>query len=338
MILDVQDPRWSAFVARCHDATLFHHPVWVDLLHEVYGYRPLALASTDAEGRIAAGVPVMDVSSRFTGRRWVSLPFTDSCAFLTEGQPADEFARALIDEARTRRLDTFELRTAVPAGPPLHTQPVAVRHRLALSADPDAVYGGFSKMHRRNIRKAEQTGMRVAIGHGPTDIAAFYRLHLLTRRRLGVPIQPRRFFRLLSSRLLARGFGFVLSVHVGDIPVAAAVFLHWNGVLIYKYGASDEQYWEYRPNNLLFREAIRWGCEHGCHTLDWGRTDLDDRGLRDFKQGWGAHEEPLYYSIVGDAPPRDSSGPLKKAMATVIRRSSPWVCQAVGELFYRYAA
>ena len=160
----------------------------------------------------------------------------------------------------------------------------------------------------------------------------------MTRRRLGVPIQPRRFFRLLAKRFLARDLGFVISAHVDQVPVAAALFLNWNGVLVYKYGASDPRYWEYRPNNLLFHEAIRWGCEHGYHTFDWGRTDLDDQGLREFKCGWGGQEEPLVYSVIVDTPPRLSSGRIKRAMSAIIRRSPSLICQAIGELAYRYAA
>jgi lipid II:glycine glycyltransferase (peptidoglycan interpeptide bridge formation enzyme) len=193
-------------------------------------------------------------------------------------------------------------------------------------------------MHQRNIRKAERTGVRVVLGRAPADVRRFYGLHLLTRRRLGAPVQPRRFFDLLAARLLARDEGFVLTAYVDDVPAAAAVFLVGNGTLIYKYGASDARYWEHRPNNLLFREAIRWGCEHGCHTFDWGRTDLEDEGLRQFKMGWGAREEPLVYAVIAAAPPRPASGRLQRALGAVIRRSSPWVCRVIGEGLYRYAA
>ncbi|MDQ3809210.1 MAG: GNAT family N-acetyltransferase [Chloroflexota bacterium] len=193
-------------------------------------------------------------------------------------------------------------------------------------------------MHQRNIRKSERSELRVEFGHSVSDIKSFYRLHLLTRRRLGVPIQPRRFFDLWRNKLADNGLGFVLSVHLDQIPIAAAVFLSWNGTLVYKYGASDPMYWEHRPNNLLFWTAIRWGCEHGFHTFDWGRTDLDDQGLRDFKTGWGAKEEPLTYSFIANTPFKPSSDRLKKAMGIVIRRSSPWVCRTMGELLYRYAS
>ncbi|MDP9372588.1 MAG: GNAT family N-acetyltransferase, partial [Chloroflexota bacterium] len=232
----------------------------------------------------------------------------------------------------------LELRAGLPEGRGVFARQEAVRHVLALGPDPEEVRRRFSKMHQRNIRKAEGTALEIRRGNARADLETFYRLHLLTRRRLGVPIQPRRFFRLLADCLLAEDRGFVLSAHLDGAPIAAAVFLTAGGTMVYKYGASDQRYWEHRPNNLLFWAAIRWGCEAGYRTFDWGRTDLEDEGLRGFKTGWGAREEPLVYTTIADAPPRPGSGRAKRALGDVIRRSPPLVCQILGETLYRYAA
>lgn len=193
-------------------------------------------------------------------------------------------------------------------------------------------------MHQRNVRKAERAGVEIKWGTTASDVETFYRLHLLTRQRLGVLIQPRRYFYLFAKSIIERGLGFVLTAWAEQVPIAVAMFLAWNGTLMYKYGASDAEYWKCRPNNLLFWEAIHWGCENGYHTFDWGRTDLDDQGLREFKSGWGAMEEPLTYSMVANALFRESSGGLRNAVKAVIRRSPQWVCQAIGECLYRIAA
>lgn len=336
--LAIGDPRWRAFVEDRAESAIFHHPVWASLLAECYGYPVRALALTDAEGQIRAGMPVLDVSGPLTGRRLVSLPFTDYCPVLADDADQPRLAEAL-DRLRTgRRLDAVEVRAGLPRAEHVHTAPAAVRHTLDLSGGTEAVERGFSKMHKRNIRKAERAEVRVRAGTSRERMEAFYRLHLLTRRRLGVPVQPRKFFRLLSARLIERGLGTVLVAELRGAPIAAAVFLEWNGTMVYKYGASDARAWEHRPNNLLFREAIRLGCARGHDTLDWGRTDLGDEGLREFKRGWGAVEEPVLYTTIADAPPRPSSGRVTRAMGAVIRRSSPAVCRAIGEVFYRYAA
>ena len=107
----------------------------------------------------------------------------------------------------------------------------------------------------------------------------------------------------LWSRLIKSGLGFVVLAYKDSTPIAGALFLAWNGTLIYKYSASDPLYWRYRPNNLVLWTAIRWGCEHGYHLMDFGKTDLANQGLRDFKSGWGATETPLIYSYIGGMLP-----------------------------------
>src|SRR5438105_339424 len=82
-VLDpIADGRWGALVANAADACIFHHPSWLELLRDQYGYRMLAccvLDGADGEGAPRAGLPLALVASRLTGRRLVALPFSDVC-------------------------------------------------------------------------------------------------------------------------------------------------------------------------------------------------------------------------------------------------------------------
>jgi len=156
----------------------------------------------------------------------------------------------------------------------------------------------------------------------------------------------------LWEQVLAPGIGFVLVATLGQVPVAGAVFLAWNGTLVYKYSASDFRYWGLRPNNLVLWTAIRWGCGTDFHTVDFGRTDMDNLGLRQFKNGWGTQERLLAYSTLPRRATTDRGNPARTmpghlargltggrgVLASMIRRSPSWVCRTIGELFYRYAA
>jgi CelD/BcsL family acetyltransferase involved in cellulose biosynthesis len=336
--LPLSDAAWSAFVRGCPTALPFHHPSWGGLLATCYRYRPLALAVLDRTGEIVGGMPALDVRRPFGGRRYISLPFTDYCPLLSAGETQAAVTESLITAAATLRLDALEVRGALPASERVHTSAQAVRHTLELSDDPEAVARGISKRHRRNVRRAEQANLSVSFSTSARAMGTFYRLHLLTRQRLGMPVQPWHFFESLAQTLQREQLGFVAVAHRAEFPIAAAVFMTWQGVMIYKYGASDPGFWEHRPNNLLFWQAIRWGCEHGLRMLDWGRTDLHNTGLREFKSGWGAHEEPLAYSVIAERPPVPAPARIGRAMGTVIRRSPTWVCRAIGEALYRYAA
>jgi CelD/BcsL family acetyltransferase involved in cellulose biosynthesis len=320
MLLELDDPRWTSFVDSRADALPYHHPAWAGVLRDAYGYRCFALLGE------AGGLPLAETR----GRRWVSLPFTDECPPLGAVDELLESARA---EHGVRRVDIHAAADGFPVA-------AGVAHSLPLELDADAVYARFRKTQvRQPIEKAARDGVVVRAATVPGDLTGlFYDLHVRTRRRHGVPVQPRRFFDLLWERIVEPGLGFVLVAEAGGVAVAAAVFLTWNGTVTYKYSASDPAHWLLRPNNLLLWTAIRRGCVEGYRTFDLGRSDTDNAGLRAFKAGWGAAERPLVYTVVADEAPRVAGGRAAAMLAPVIRRSPAIVCRGVGELLYKYAA
>lgn len=334
--LAVEDERWLELVRDDPEALPFHHPAWSLLLSEAYGFRPFVLGVADSAGRLTAGIPCAEIGGRVRGRRWVALPFSDICPPLVPESERDALARA-VDAARQRvGIASVEIRGRVAGGVP--GQKSGYVHVLPLTADPAEVASRFRASVRRNIRTAERGGATVRLGSTESDVIdGFYRLHVDNRRRLGLPVQPIRFFRLLWRRLLAPGLGRLILVDIEGTVASAAVFLHWNQTVVYKYGASDPRFWPERPNNLLFSEAIKWACESGYSFLNFGRTDHGSTSLRRFKLGWGAVEHSLEYSFLG-AGANGRRGDPPQIVRTAIRRSPRWVTRALGELLYRGAA
>jgi lipid II:glycine glycyltransferase (peptidoglycan interpeptide bridge formation enzyme) len=278
----------------------------------------------------------MEVKNILSSRNWVSLPFSDHCAPLYED--ADDL-NVLTDFLHAASQDDgpagFELRFPYPEYSDLYMSDLFVLHVLQLSEDVEAVLSQIHSMHRRNAKTAKKRGVHLESGTGQKELKEFYRLHLETRRRQGMPIQPWSFFEALRKLVLEQGLGFILLAYEDEECLAAAMFLHWGDTFTYKYGASSAKGQRLRPNSLLFREAIRWGCENGYSQMDFGRTDFENSGLREFKSRWGADETQLAYSF--SAPLPESGGGKWMALAQNIIRHSPlWVSRLTGELFYRY--
>lgn len=332
--LELGDPRWGEFVSGHRDATPFHHPAWAAFLAECYGMRAFALARVGPAGGVTAGLPVIEIS-RLGRRRWISLPYTDRLAPL-EADADEGLGQALAAARLGAGVRALELRAGLAGAYP---EDAAWLHLLRLDPDPGVVAQGMRSNVGRNIRRAERSGVEVRAGRTEDDLAGiFYGLHVATRRRQGVPVQPRRFFTLFWRRLMEPGLATVLLGHVGGTPVAGAVFMTWNGTTIYKFGASDPAFAEYRVNNLVMWRAIQDACAAGSHTFDFGRTDDDNDGLRAFKRSWGAEELRLTYSTLAEAPPEPGSGRAEAALAAVLRRSPPVMTRLAGELLYRFAA
>jgi lipid II:glycine glycyltransferase (peptidoglycan interpeptide bridge formation enzyme) len=227
----------------------------------------------------------------------------------------------------------------LPPAAGIHQEVRGVRHLLSLSGGRQEILRRLSAGPvARAIHKAQREGVTTEVTTSPADLMTFYRLHLETRRRLGVPVQPKRFLENIWRECIAAGLGFVVVARWQSRAIATGLFLGWNGTLIYKFGASDPHHWHLRPNNLVFWTAIQEGSDRGYRWLDLGRSDLDNQGLREFKRRWGAAEVPLVYSHVADNPPSRRTGLIMPALTRLIQNSPPIVCRAIGELLYRRAA
>lgn len=334
----ISDPTWLALIQGNPSATIFHHPQWLQLLRSQYGYELYACCVEGGEG-IEAGMPIARIASRLTGRRLVALPFSDVCGpVLSPGAGASALAalgEALAEEHRQAGLD-LTVHASVPEAPGAFVQHRFFRHLLPLAEDPAEVERLYSKSQvKRGIKKARREGLSAERRTDAEALDAFYSLHLQTRKKLGVPTQPKRFIRRFEE-LFEAGLGFVELIVDDGRPIAAAVFLTYNGTVTYKYGASDLRGLGKRPNNLLFSEVIRWACESGFQSLDFGRTDVGNEGLRAFKRSWGAEEVELAYTYLADREPSAEPQLRDRVMGATIKRSPAGVSRLVGEALYRH--
>ena len=333
----IADTRWLEFVERQPTASIFQHPQWLALLQRQYGYALSAWSVVEPSGAIVAGLPVASVESRLTGRRLVAIPFSDLCPPLvaTQAREAQRTLVRIIEGAQARARLPLEIRAPVEGLSGAQTAGRFLHHWLDLTVTPEALARSIKPALRRGVAKARREGLVVERTVNRGALEEFFRLHVRTRRRQGVPTQPKRFILGLMD-LFDRGLGCVFVVRHRHRPVAAAVFLMFNRGLIYKYGASDERFLNLRPNNLLFDEAIRWGVESGARELDFGRCDIENSGLAAFKRGWGCAEEVLVYTYLGaPAPTGEPRG--AHVLEMIIRNSPAFAGRAIGELLYRHA-
>lgn len=221
------DPSWDAHLSTFPEATLFHSSAWTRVLCDTYHYDPTYLllgsstpSTLDPLDPPRALLPLMGISSWLTGRRGVSLPFTDECAPLASDPAA---LAPLIAAARTHAHSQgwkyLEFRggqahfSRQPAWQPATS---FWSHHLPLSPDEPALLARFESSTRRAIRKAEQQNLEIETSTSRVAMEAFYRLVCLTRQRHGLPPQPWLFFENLQKHLLAPGKGCIILARTGQ--------------------------------------------------------------------------------------------------------------------------
>ena len=108
----LQYPGWDSLLAAHPQASIFHGTGWARVLQQTYGHTPVYICRFDGQ-QLAGLLPVMEVSSRWTGRRGVSLPFTDFCpALKARDQDGRALYEAAMDSGRQRRWKYLECRSA----------------------------------------------------------------------------------------------------------------------------------------------------------------------------------------------------------------------------------
>ena len=287
---------WDQQLTPLPGAGFFHSAAWARVLVHTYGYKPRYLAGSDSAGNLDRLLPLMEVDSWLTGRRGVALPFTDEAAPLCRDSASfQQLLLAAQQLGRERRWKYLELRGGKKWLPAAPASTSFFHHRLPLQGNPADLFSGFDDAVRRAVRKAEKNDLSLEFSQSLEAMQAFYQLLCLTRRRHGVPPQPFPFFAQIQRQVMAANQGWIVLARQGKSPVAGAVFFHFGGQAIYKFGASDETRQQLRANNLVMWQAIKRYAQEDMVSLDFGRTSLANDGLRKFKLGWGAQEDRIDY-------------------------------------------
>jgi hypothetical protein len=339
------DSRWERFVQRHPQAAMFHSPAWLRALSRTYGFHPLAFTTSPAGQELENAIVFCRVESWLTGRRLVSLPFSDHCQPLVD-TPEDqemlgaalqqEFEREPWSYLEIRPLGSFDLPTGL-----CHTAVPYAFHQLDLAPHIDAIFGNFHKSStQRKIQRAEREGLTYREGSTKAFVDEFYRLFTLTRKRQGLAPQSRKWFTNLMEC-----FGDALKVRLalkGDQPIAAIITIRHKDTLTYKYGCCDSRFNNLGCMHLLFWNAIQEAKAEGLRFLDFGRTDADHQGLITFKKRWGAAQSVLTYSRYGVSANAThmfdlySSKWKSRAAKYALRHVSASLLPTIGQILYQH--
>ena len=274
-----------------------------------------------------------------TGRRGVSLPFSDYCdMIIAQDVSPNDILKELIDYARQADWRSIEFMDGryLPADTPGSS--FYYEHTLDLGKDEGSVVASFSENTRRNIRKALQNNVDVQFGKSEDSVIEFYRLHCVTRKRHGLPPQPLKFFKSIYKNIIANDLGFILIAKHKGMVIAGAIYYHFCKQAISKYGASDMRYKRTQANSLVMWRAIEWLVQNGYRKLSFGRTDVDNKGLRRFKKAWGSSERLVTYYTFDVRKEAFVDKPLGivKHRSPCFRLMPSFMLRAAGTILYRH--
>ena len=275
--------------------TLFESAPWIEAVEAGFGLRIDTFRPESEPG----GLVRYSVVDDLRGRRIVSLPFSDfhEPGIATAAGWAECAAHLRLFEApitlRPFRCppaladNSFERRTSL------------LWHGIDVRDGVDSVLAGLKSKVRNRVTRAERLGFRLSVSSTIDDLRRMHTLHVdLRSRKYRMLAQPLGFFEALHE-----GFGdrlVVLSAELDGDLVSSMVFIEWDGVFYYKYGASADA--PFQPNMALLVRACEIAEERRLRLVDLGRSDADQEGLVRFKDQVASHRLPLttlHWSPVG---------------------------------------
>lgn len=324
---------------------MFHTVAWLQTLRHTYGYEPVALTTSPATAELENGLVFCGVKSWLTGRRLISLPFSDHCEPLCD-LPEDlnfmlRYLQTTLGHERWRYLEIRPVSWNLGQTKDMNgflSADTYLLHILDLCPKLDDLFRSFNKDSvQRRIHRAERASLVEKIGRSDDLLKEFYSLFVVTRSRQRLPPIPYAWF-----QNLIRYQGEALEIRLaynGKTPIAAILTLRFRDAVYYKYGCSDSRYNKFGGMPWLLWRAIAAAKSLGATKFDMGRTEEQNVGLVTFKNHWVREPQRLVYWTF----PKDSSlgsvdGWKLKAAKHLFSCMPNRLLTLTGRLIYRHIA
>lgn len=336
----ILDGRWDELVASHPSASVFHHKGWLKALAATYGYRPFVVTSTPPGMALSDGIAFCEVKSWITGRRLVSLPFSDHCEpLINENGGLLEFTKWMRTESEEHKWKYIELRPTVGK---MDSECCLVEsqsfwcHTLELAPTLEKIFNSLHKdCMQRRIRRAERERLSYESGCSEGLLNEFYRLLVMTRKRHHLLPQPRAWFHNVLAFMepdvkirLARKEG---------VAIAGILTLRHGRTVVYKYGCSDAEFHHLAGMPFLLWKMIEESKMSRAEQIDFGRTDISNRGLMEFKNRLGATCRQLtYLRYPGNARKGSVVEPYLPAARRLFSVMPDVITSIAGRVAYRH--
>lgn len=299
---------WNDFVNKNKDSRFYHSLKFKETIEETYKnckseYYLLI------NNNVKAIFPFFIIKSKLIGNRLISLPFVDNGGFLGEYKKED--IKKLIKELKKIndlkyieiRLNSFmknfenDKKILLKLG--FNEEKSKQQFILTLTSEGD-VWKRFHKHTRNDIRKAQKSGLKLKKLSSGKELKRFHKLYVKNMKFFGTPQHSYRFFKNFFDIMNENIFGF--NCYFKE-KIIGSIIIFYEGKRGYiSHNISDVKYREYRPNDILYWELIKWAMKKKIKYIDMGQIDkesLDSKaiGLYKFKKKWlgKAYDRNYFY-------------------------------------------
>jgi len=323
-------PDWSAYLATCPKATIFHDPRWGAVLRDAYR-RPSYYLTARRGGRVVGVLQLVHQKSLLFGSYLCSIPYFDAAGILADDAEARASLLAAAGELRQKLGATWvELRQIEPLAELDEGRTDKVTLQMPLPRGRDAMWDQLKSKVRTKVRKSQKLALTIHAG-GAELVGEFHAVYARAMRDLGSPPHSRRYFATIVQHFADAARLFVTRSEGRAIAASFALkggrFFHvpWSG--------SDRRRRGHEANRFMWWEMMAAAADTDAEVFDFGRS-TKGAGTYEFKKEWSAEDVQLYWQYIvaeGASPSQLRPDSGKFHLMTACWRKLPvWAAKAIG--------
>jgi len=307
---------WDVFASRYTDL-IFYQSIWSEVLRRGLGGRPLYFYLKEG-GEIVAGLPGVLFNFKIFKILYGSIPYGH---LIGEKPYYSIFLELLEKEFRRRGIDQVRLAESPfsESYPPESFKRFPAKYSLLdlRGFDKEKIWDGYKKNIRRDVRKAQKSGIRVRHEDSREDFHIFYQLYLASmERNRAMAKYPLKWFEAIYEMITQKGLGAILLAELDQMAIAGVVLIHSSSSTHYFHNGSQYQYLKFCPNELLVHFSLERAIEKGDSFFDFMGSDSNDLSLLRFKEKWGSQSIDIYTYVKDYHPLRCKMWELGKRLAS----------------------
>jgi FemAB-related protein (PEP-CTERM system-associated) len=353
---DLDRPLWDSYVLNHPSGTFFHLIGWKAVIEKTFHHKPYYLIAerngnssnptnpsnpinpTNPTNPVVGILPLFSVKSLLFCKSLVSVPFAAYGGILADNQ---EVAYHLFEKAKeitcSEGLEYLELRNREGGIENLPSKELYVFFRRSIFEDLESNMNAIPRKSRRMIRVGEKAGLSYKFGREEL-LSEFYEILSRSYHRLGSPIFSMKLFKNLLGELNEQANILLVKNREGKPISSVLTFFYKDQVLPY-YAGSLFEYRDLAPNDYMYWQLMKYGCENGYKLFDFGRSKVDT-GSHDFKRHWGFEPEPLLYqyflSRIHEIPNLSPANPKYEKKIELWRKMPFWATKMIGPHIVKY--
>jgi hypothetical protein len=291
--LTFDHPELLDFLKR-HSSSIFVRPDWSSILKEGFG-STVSSYCLRKDGKIVLALPGIILNFRILKMFYSNIPYG---GFVGEMEYLSTFLSLLEKSLKEDHIHSIRIakdsKTQFPE-PEGYRKETAFTHLLDLDEmTEESLWESYKKRIRRDVRKAEKSGIRIDEARDLKEVDILFDLYLETmERNEAYNVWTRKMLHAIYHHLVKKGEAeFLLAKLRGEV-IAGIILLFSPETVYYFFAASAKKHLSLCPNDLLVHHGICLTIRKGKRFFDLMTSHQKDVALMNFKEKWGAQKYPF---------------------------------------------